>query len=225
MNRIIKEFNFPESWFTGGKITLGEQVLLEVDVRHFSPPGWSTYKFMDPDKASEFVSQWAAKGGAVVAGKDSVDNELVGSRNFYYIFAGPLQSFYGTDEDEVPSKTVVAKNEKASKKITKECACANLGLTKKPTYKDHMQKDDKRLASQGTFSDFYENTKSYGGMSKKKWNADVTTLMKQKYGLDPNDFEIRDFPDMTPEEFVQWYGDKYDLEEIDSSGKKAWGMN
>lgn len=222
MNRIIEEFDLPESWFTGDEITLGEQVLLEVDVRHFAPQGWSTYKFMDPDKAAEFASQWAAKGGAVVAGTDAVDNELVGSRNLYYIFAGPLQSFYGTGEDEVPPKT----NGKDGKAKAKNENCLTLGLAKKPKYKEKMKKDDKRLASQGTFSDFYEATnKPYGGMSKEEWEAEVTRLMKDRYGLDPNDFELRDYDDMSPEEFVQWHAEKYGLEELDPTGAKAWGVS
>lgn len=327
MNRLIEEFDLQESWFTGKKITLGEQVLLEVDVRHFSPEGWSTYKFMDPDKAAEFASQWAAKGGAVVAGQDSVNNELVGARNLYYIFAGPLQSFYGTGADEVPAKTGTVEEPKAKskasekKKTTKECA--NLGLSQKPTYKDRMtSKDATRLATQGTFADFYEATTesskeialsgkeafvlravlfdAYHGkelkalkrkfreeidgwtdqpvtlvltpaeyaelgkvltsylkddgfmntffrikdmkatfiaaakksgasvnseatnekMSKVQWEAEVTRLMKTKYGLDPQDFEITYYDNMTPEEFVTWYGEKYDLEEITQSGGK-----
>jgi len=227
MNRIIEKFNFPESWFTGGEITLGEHVLLEVDVRHFSPPGWSTYKFMDPDKAAEFASQWAAKGGVVVAGIDSVNNELVGTRDLHYIYAGPLQSFYGTGESEVSSKTAVVEDpKKATKKdakTTKECSCANLGLTPKPTYKDRMKRGDKKLASQGTFADFYEANKPFKGISKEQWRADVTRIMKEKYGLDPQDFEMQEFDNMTPEDFVQWYAEKYDLDELDTPNEKDLG--
>jgi len=204
-----------------------------------------------------------------------------------------------------------------------------MGLTKKPTpkYKDKMKKDDQRLASQGTFADFYEATskdktlkftgkeafvlravlfdafhskalkalsskfqneidgwmdeaetlkltasehkelckvlQSYlddqgfmnsffrvkgmkgsfvsaarkcgaqanlkeaakpDGMSKEEWEAEVTSLMKQTYGLDPNDFDMTYSSDMTPAEYVEWYGEKYDLDELDPDGKKAWGL-
>lgn len=140
----LESIGMTESDLTGEKLRIGDQVIAEVDVRHFSPPGWSTFKFMDPDKAAEFASQWAAKGGAVVAGQEAIDNELVGSRNLYYIYAGPLQSFYGESKNE-------------SCECGGSCGCS-LGLTKKPKYKEKMKKSEKHLASQGSFSDFYEAT-------------------------------------------------------------------
>jgi len=58
------------------------------------------------------------------------------------------------------------------------------------------------------------------GASYSSWERKVIKLFKKTYGLDKNDFYDRTrlknaFEDGdSPEEYVEWYGEKYDLDEI-----------
>lgn len=196
MNALIEKLNMPAKWFTGETIELGQEVFLEVDQRFFAPQGWGTYKFSTADRAAEFASQWSASGGMVLAGKETVENEHAGNRTFYYIYTSPLNSFYG------------------------ECSCMSLGMSGKPDKKKRSmqgKKEDARLASQGTFHDFFEAKSN----DKATWMKKTTAIIKKRFGLDPVEWEdlVRDaWKDQTPEEFVDWYQEKYNLDSIEDYG-------
>lgn len=59
----------------------------------------------------------------------------------------------------------------------------------------------------------------------------VNSMMKSKYGLEPNDFDSPDNPSLktsyeigeSPAEFVQWYADKHDLTPIGDGGSSLFG--
>jgi len=59
-----------------------------------------------------------------------------------------------------------------------------------------------------------------------QWMARLTMLAKKWYGITPGDFEgPRSFEDIwrdgeTPEEYLEWLGEKYDL---DRSDRSPWG--
>ena len=55
-----------------------------------------------------------------------------------------------------------------------------------------------------------------GSPQKQDWDKEVESLMQSRYGLEPNDYMDSADKSMSPEEFVDWYGDKYDLDRIDS---------
>ncbi len=56
----------------------------------------------------------------------------------------------------------------------------------------------------------------------EEWTKEVERLMKVRYGLEPTDFDSPPNTKFSPydggdtaEEFVEWYGEKYDFERID----------
>lgn len=62
-------------------------------------------------------------------------------------------------------------------------------------------------------------------MSPAEWRAEVHRLMRERYGLDPVEFEDLIHPDeeygaVTPEVWCDWYAEKYDLDRIDID---PWG--
>ena len=61
----------------------------------------------------------------------------------------------------------------------------------------------------------------------------VESMMKSKYGLEPNDFDSPDDPSLkssyemgeSPAEYVQWYADKRDLTPINNLKRNLFGAD
>lgn len=61
----------------------------------------------------------------------------------------------------------------------------------------------------------------------------VNILMKKMYGLDPNDFDSPDNPSLkssyemgeSPDEFIRWYANKYNLTSINDTKHSLFGAD
>lgn len=50
---------------------------------------------------------------------------------------------------------------------------------------------------------------------EKHWNIKVEEMMRDRYGLQPNDYTESINYDLSPEEFCEWFGTKFDLFRVD----------
>lgn len=90
--------------FSKREKTMATKMMNErMDARFSAPDGYSTYKFMTAAKAVEFANTWRNRGGDAIIEERPEDNEM-GARILYVVYAGPLQTFLGESVEGYPTR-------------------------------------------------------------------------------------------------------------------------